>query len=116
MASIDRALADPLLFGIALGDPSTWATWRVVLKAAFALGLIEAERATFSEIAGGRQPPQDRVRQLWAIAGRRGGKSRMAALISCYWPRASITAPTSRLVRLAMCSPLHRRSGRRRAF
>jgi len=54
MASIDRALADPLLFGTALGDPSTWATWRVVLKAAFALGLTEAERATFSEIAGGR--------------------------------------------------------------
>jgi hypothetical protein len=36
---IDRALADPNLLGAALGDLTPWKVWRVVLKAAFALGL-----------------------------------------------------------------------------
>src|SRR5262249_27415986 len=38
----------------------------------------------FACIAGGREPPSNRVQQLWAIVGRRGGKTRAAALICCY--------------------------------
>ena len=82
---IDHALADPNLLGAALGDLTPWKVWRVVLKAAFALGLVtDEERAIFEEISGGRPLPAKRVRELWAVVARRGGKSRMAATIGVY--------------------------------
>ena len=80
---IDRAF-DKHLLGAALGDPATWATWLVVLRAAFGLTLDEAEERIFTDIAGGRKPPISRVRELWAVVGRRAGKSRMAAAVACY--------------------------------
>ena len=80
---IDRAFGKHLL-GAALGDPATWATWLVVLRAAFGLTLDEAEERIFTDIAGGRKPPISRVRELWAVVGRRAGKSRMAAAVACY--------------------------------
>jgi len=82
--SIDEAMADQNLFGAALGDLETWATWRVILKAAFALPLDPAELEVFAELAGAREPPTERVAELWVIAGRRGGKSRMAGLVAAY--------------------------------
>ena len=82
---IDRALLDKNLLGAALGDLTPWKVWRVVLKAAFALGLgTDEERAIFEEISGGRPLPAKRVRELWAVVARRGGKSRMAAAIGVY--------------------------------
>jgi hypothetical protein len=82
---IDRVLADPRLLGAALGDIGTWSTWLAVLKAAFALSLSDDERATFMSVAGGRVPPLKRVRELYCIAGRRSGKSRMAAALACFF-------------------------------
>jgi hypothetical protein len=89
--TIDRALADRHLLGAALGDIAPWQTWCIVLKAAFALGLASAaERELFEAIAGARPLPRKRVRELWAIVGRRAGKSRMAAalatFIACFVP------------------------------
>jgi len=55
--TIDSALTDPKLLGAALGDPATWAAWRTVLKAAFALPLDEAEHEQFNILAGGRIAP-----------------------------------------------------------
>jgi hypothetical protein len=81
---VDRALSDSRLLGAALGDAASWRTWRVVLKAAFGLTLNEEEAKTFALIAGGRKPPTSRVRELWAVIGRRGGKSRVAAAIAVY--------------------------------
>jgi hypothetical protein len=115
---IDRALADPNLLGAALGDLTPWKVWRVVLRAAFALGLgTDEERAIFEEISGGRPLPAKRVRELWAIVARRGGKSRMAAAIGVYlalWRRSStrlhfcvtrrVRCRTSRPI--ARCCPL----------
>jgi len=82
--TIDQALADPVLLGAALGDGATWSTWRAVLKAAFAITLSDDEAKLFAAVAGDRAPPSKRVRELWAVVGRRGGKSRVAALIACY--------------------------------
>jgi hypothetical protein len=82
--TIVETLLDKALLGAALGNPATWATWLVVLQAAFGLELNDAELEIFASVAGARQPPSRRVRELWAIVGRRGGKSRMAALIACY--------------------------------
>src|SRR5438309_1207681 len=71
---IDHALVDRNLLGAALGDLAPWKVWRVVLKAAFALGLgTDEERAIFEEISGGRPLPAKRLRELCAIVARRGG-------------------------------------------
>lgn len=82
--TIDEALADRRLLGAALGDLETWKAWRTVLKAAFGLPLAHEEAEVFGELAGHRSAPDARVSELWAIAGRRGGKSRMAAAVATY--------------------------------
>jgi hypothetical protein len=82
--TIVDALDDPALLGAALGPPTSWKTWRVVLKSAFGIGLDQREAEAFAEVAGGRSPPTKRVRELWAVVGRRGGKSRIAAALAVY--------------------------------
>ncbi len=82
--TIDRALTDHRLLGAGFDDLATWRTWRAVLKAAFAVELDDDERAIFASVAGDRQPPTKRVRELWCVVGRRGGKSRMAAALAVY--------------------------------
>jgi hypothetical protein len=87
MIAIDAALRDRNLLGAALGDPESWATWLAVLKAAFAEPLDEAERTVFDTVSGGREPPAERVSEFWCVAGRRSGKSRMAAAVAVYLSR-----------------------------
>jgi hypothetical protein len=82
---IDRVLRDERLLGAELAPVETWATWLAILKAAFALPLSDEERAIFTSVAGGRVLPLKRVRELFVIAGRRSGKSRMAAALACYF-------------------------------
>lgn len=84
ICDIDAALSDGMLLGAGLGDLKPWAAWRVILKAAFALPLDAEELALFERLAGGRELPQRRVDELWVVAGRRGGKSRMAAAVAAY--------------------------------
>src|SRR5262249_59127417 len=54
------------------------------LRAAFGRPLAAAELAAFPSAAGDRDPPKQRVGALWAVAGRRSGKSRMAAAVAIY--------------------------------
>jgi hypothetical protein len=82
--TIDVAMGDERLLGAALGNTASWSTWIAVLKAAFALGLTDDQRALFASVAGQRMPPQQRVRELWCLCGRRAGKSRIAALVAVY--------------------------------
>jgi phage terminase large subunit-like protein len=81
---IEQALEDRQLLGAALGDAETWATWLVALKAAFGIKLNRSERRTFASIAGSRRPPRHKLSELWAIAGRGSGKSRISAAIAVY--------------------------------
>jgi hypothetical protein len=76
--SIDAALDNPALLGAALGDPTSWASWRTILKAAHGIRLHGKELKTFTAVAQ-RPPPKVPVKELFVIAGRGGGKSRMAA-------------------------------------
>ena len=55
-----------------------------VLRAAFGLELTDEQLQIFAGVAGNRKPPQQRVRELWAIVGRRSGKSRMAAALAVF--------------------------------
>ena len=59
----------------------SWARWRAILKAAFAEPMDEAELALFREVAE-RDPPTERVRELWVIAGRWSGKDSVASAIA----------------------------------
>src|SRR6516165_6333498 len=79
MKEIDHVLADKRLLGAGLGPLATWQTWLIALKAAFGRPLTDEEREVFHTIAGKRDLPKHRVRELWCVAGRRSGKSRMAA-------------------------------------
>jgi hypothetical protein len=82
--TIDGALSDPALLGAALGDQSTWLTWRSVLKAAHGRPLTKRERAAFDVVAGGREPPRAKVKELIVVASRRCGKGRMAGAMCVY--------------------------------
>jgi hypothetical protein len=82
---IDKVMSDARLLGSQLGDIRTWLTWLAILKAAFVLPLDAEELEIFNAIAGGRPLPKKRLRELWVLAGRRSGKSRMAALLACYF-------------------------------
>jgi hypothetical protein len=83
--AIDEALRDRHLLGAALGDPASWATWLAALRASSGLPLIdEQQQKVFASIAGDRPPPAHRVRELWAVVGRGGGKSRVAAAVATH--------------------------------
>ena len=82
--TIDVALTDARLLGAALGDPTSWSTWMAVLKAAFAIEVTADELELFHAVAGQRKLPKRRVRELWCLVGRRGGKSRVAAMVACF--------------------------------
>ena len=82
--TVDRCLRNRRLLGAALGDASTWAMWIAVLRAAFGLPLNADQQQLFASVSGGRAPPTKRVRELWCLAGRKSGKSRMAAAIAVY--------------------------------
>jgi hypothetical protein len=82
--NIEEALSDPLLLGSALGDIASWRVWIAVLRAAFGLSLSRDQRAIFASVADSRPPPTHRVDELWVVAGRRSGKSRIAAAVATF--------------------------------
>jgi hypothetical protein len=63
---------------------SSWSAWRAVLKAAFALSMSEDDLAIFADLAGGREPPSKRVKEIVVIAGRRGGKDSIASAVAAW--------------------------------
>ena len=95
--SLVHALRDPQLLGAGLGPISSWRTWLVALKAVWGERLSKSERETFGQLAGDRQPPATRVRETWILAGRRSGKSRMAAAIGVFI--ATMTDATTKLTK-----------------
>jgi hypothetical protein len=95
--AIDAALRDPQLLGAALGDLRSWAMWVATLTAAFGERLSKREREAFAKVAGDREPPSKRVRELWAVIGRRSGKSRMASALAVFL--ATLTDCRSKLAK-----------------
>ncbi|MBM5813120.1 MAG: hypothetical protein FJ191_14380, partial [Gammaproteobacteria bacterium] len=89
---VPAAFSDPLLLGGSFAGP-TWSAWRALIAGAFGQPLDAGQRAVFRELTA-REPPGEPVRELWIVAGRRGGKSRIAAglavaLAACHdWPAA----------------------------
>ncbi len=81
--TIRHALTDPQLLGGALPGES-WAIWRTLLIAAMGEALTDGEREAFTAITGREREPLERVDELWAIVGRRGGKTRAAGTLGAY--------------------------------
>ena len=65
-------------------DGSSWDAWRIILRGAYALPMSVSELEVFGELAGGRSPPKRRVRELYVVGGRRGGKDSVASLLAVY--------------------------------
>jgi hypothetical protein len=74
----------------------SWNTWRVALKAAYALPMTKTERKVLRAIAG-REPPKKPVRECWFVCGRRAGKDSIASLIAGY--TAAFFEPNGKLRR-----------------
>jgi hypothetical protein len=83
--TIIEAMDDPNLFGSFFSDPS-WACWRAYLKALFGLGaeMTDDEVGVFRDLTGRTTPPTKAFTEAATVVGRRGGKSRILALIATY--------------------------------
>jgi hypothetical protein len=68
------------LFDRLFPGPS-WRAWRAWVCAVFGLSMSEAEAATFRELTARAALPTTAAAEAWTIAGRRSGKSRMAAFV-----------------------------------
>lgn len=103
---IVTAMGDEALFEPWFRGP-TWDGWRTILKAAYALPMTAAEIEFFRSVAE-RDPPKTRVRELWIIAGRRGGKDSVASLIAAHsaalFDQADILRPGERAVVMCLAS------------
>lgn len=82
--SILDVMHDPQLLGPWFSDRETWRAWEAFLAALFGLPMTDEHLAVFTKHAGREVAPEDRAREAWVIVGRRGGKSRVAALIAVY--------------------------------
>jgi hypothetical protein len=79
-------LDSPQLLKVMFREPETWRSWRVFLAALYGLGFkSDAEGALFRASTGLEAcPASDSVREAFVIAGRRGGKSTIAAALSVF--------------------------------
>lgn len=82
--TIKKSLSTPSLLGAAMGPLDTWTPHVATLQAAFGHKLTKVERTAFDQVSGGREPPAQRVSELWLVAGRRSGKSRLAAAVAAH--------------------------------
>ena len=62
----------------------SWTAWRGYLSAVCWLTLTADEAVLYQQCTGRHQLPGAPAREVWTIVGRRGGKSRVAALLAIY--------------------------------
>jgi hypothetical protein len=85
LVSILDCVSDPNLFQSFFRNPQSWEVWFVILSAIFALP-IETPRqlSLYHQVTGRLRPPTEVAKQVTLVLGRRGGKSRILALIAVY--------------------------------
>jgi hypothetical protein len=81
--SIANLMSQPNLLGPHFKGAS-WDRWRAVVKATFGEPMTAEEIVSFKEVAGGREPPKNRVNEAVYAIGRDGGKDSVASLIATY--------------------------------
>lgn len=82
--SIIEAVREPKLLGGAFPDLSPWNAWLVFLRALFALPMSDEGLSTYRAHTDRETMPKCPAKEAWLVVGRRGGKSRIAALIAVY--------------------------------
>ncbi|MGY3137750.1 hypothetical protein ACVWZM_008432 [Bradyrhizobium sp. USDA 4501] len=65
-------------------DPESWIAWRSFIAAAFGLPMSDEELAIYRQCTGRTDPPTEQARECVLVIGRRGGKSRILALIAVW--------------------------------
>lgn len=83
MPDIRSAMLDPKLFGKQFAGES-FASWRALLAGFYGLPLDDSEAETFKALTAQAEAPAEAFGELWLPVGRRGGKSRMAALVGTF--------------------------------
>lgn len=77
-------MSDAALFGSWFKVPRHWTAWRAFLAALFCLPMTDEELLIFRAATGLEHPSKQALTEAWLIVGRRGGKSRVLALIAVY--------------------------------
>ena len=78
------AMHDPALFGPWFKDRTSWRAWEAFLAALFGLPMDADALAIYQRCTGRSRPPTESATEAWMVVGRRGGKSRIAALIALF--------------------------------
>jgi hypothetical protein len=78
------AFNDPRLFARYFPDPESWIAWTALIAAAFGLEMNDQQLAIYRKCTGRTDPPTEQMRELVLVVGRRGGKSRVLALIATW--------------------------------
>ena len=81
--NIIAALDHPHFFG-GMFDAPSWDPWKAFLHALFALPMSDEHLAIYRKHTNRTDPPLNAYRYAELICGRRGGKSRILALVACY--------------------------------
>ncbi len=78
------AMADRALFASWFAETVTWVAWRAFLAALFGLQLEGEALAIYQRHTGRQTAPGAAAKEAWLVVGRRGGKSRIAALVAVF--------------------------------
>jgi phage terminase large subunit-like protein len=78
------AINDENVFARAFKDKHSWEAWTAFLAAVFGLGLTEQQTQTYTRCTNRTVPPSKPASEAWIVAGRRGGKSFILALIAVF--------------------------------
>ncbi len=81
--NILQAVAHEGLFGSHFAG-ETWQAWKTFLRALFALPMSDPELAIYRQHTERQTPPAEPFKEACLVIGRRGGKSRILALIAVY--------------------------------
>jgi len=81
--TITEVMRDRNLLGPWFSDPS-WSPWEAFLEGLYGLPMEESGLNCFRRHTGGREPREGGFNEAWVICGRRGGKSKIAALVAAY--------------------------------
>jgi len=82
--NIVRAIEDPKLFGPLFKNQASFGNWKAMLKAIFGLSMDKKETGIYKEYTGRTDIPKEQFKEIFAIIGRRGGKSFISAIVAAY--------------------------------
>lgn len=82
--TILEALDDSKLFAPFFKNRASWLRWRAFLAALFGLPMTDEEQAIYRHHTQRETLPTEQAREAWVVVGRRGGKSRVAALAGTF--------------------------------